>query len=443
MKRFLLFAASAIIALPAASQAMDALQTYKNTPIDLSLNSSVLFALDQNPEIEIYWSRYNQSLSFTEEGKSAYYPEITLSVAGGREFQDPSAGTLPSKADISNNLSYGLTLEQTLFDGFRTMQEVRRRENLSDSAFWRVQFQVEDILDRTVEHYLDMVRYQEEIFILTELVSYIKKTLIYVNDQYEEGSANKVIVDYANSRLSFAQTELRKAQSSLNDAKSNLEFLVGKLPPMVNVYYPEELNPDKLDLEYYLETMREGNSAITANNYEIDAMKQQLAVAKTDDLPEFLLNVNLNQEHNNGGNIGREREASATIRMNYTLFDGFKNKHVKNRVRHQISELEMRKSQLVEEMERELKLSYNQITASAQSLVTTEDEISSSKALKVLNEENFRLGNINIIELLESAERLNTAQLKKIDLINSQYYNSYKLVIAANILDQNFFCESC
>ena len=413
MKRLIFTVMFLLISSPAISQTADLIEKYKNVPIDLSLNSAVLFALNKNPDIEIFWSRYNQSLEFIEEGKADYYPEVNLTLSGGREFRDPSAGTSPSKADISNNLSYGIAIQQTLFDGFKTMQEVRRRENLSDSAFWSVQSQVEDILDQTVKNYFDMVRYQQEIASLEELLAYKTKTVKYVRDQFVEGAANKVMVDYANSRLFFTQTELKRAQSSFNDAKSNLEFLAGKLPPITTVYYPEELNPEKLDLPFYLEAMKSSNSAITARNYELEAMHDQLDVAKTADLPEFFLNVDLSNDHNNGGNIGRESEVSATVRMNYTLFNGFKNKHVKNRVRHQISEIEMRKAKLVQELERELKLSYNQIEASAESLKTTEEEISASKALKALNEENFKLGNINIIELLESAERLSTAELRK------------------------------
>lgn len=414
-----------------------------NKPIELSMNSAVLFALNKNPDIEIFWERYVQSKNFVKESEADFYPTVDLNISGGREYRDPSAGTIPLKNDVTNNVSVGVTVEQMIYDGFKTVNETRRRRDLNEAAFWRVQSNVESVLQDTIESYLEMVRYEAEMTEIAFLIADIKDTLQYVESQFIEGAANKVIVDYANSRLSFAETSLSRAQSSYSDAKSRLEFLTGKLPPLVDTYYPEEMNPEKLDIEFYFEALEEQNSLLVASEYEIDAMKKQLKIQEAANSPEATLVLNASQSHNDGGNIGVDRELSATMRLSYNIFDGFKNKYAKRRVFSQVSELEQRKKSIEKELVRDIKLFYNQIIANKQSLLTNEDEIRSSEALKVLNEENFKSGNINIIELIESAERLNTAKLSRIRLINDQYLNAYQLIITANVLDQNFFCESC
>jgi len=129
--------------------------------------------------------------------------------------------------------------------------------------------------------------------------------------------------------------------------------------------------------------------------------------------------------------------------LSYNIFDGFKNTYSKRRVSSQIKELEHRQEGMRKELIRDAKLFYNQIVANKRILTTTEEEIRTSQALKILNEENFRSGNINIIELIESAERLNSARVRKIKLINDQFINAYKIIIISSMLDQSYFCESC
>ncbi len=411
--------------------------------IKLSLNSIIMFALNNNPDIEISWERYSQAQNFIKEAQSKNYPQVNLNIKGEREFRDPSAGTNPANSDATYNGSVGVTLEQALFDGFGIKEEINRRGKLKESSFWKTQSKVEEIMTETIKIYFNVIRYQEEYKTITDLVANIKETIEVIKLQYEVGSVGKAVIDYAESRLSSANTELNKASSSLNDAVSKLEYLTGKLPPGFIASYPEKLEPDKIDLGYYLSLLEKNNSLVVSTDYEIEAMQHQMQVEKAKFFPKFTFEVNANQKHNNGGNIGRERELSAGVRMNYQIFDGFKRQATKKRVNNQINELAIRRNKIIKEHRRDIKLAYNQIRSNVYSLEVTKEEINSSIALKELNKENFELGNINIIELIESSERLNSARLKEIKLFNSMYNNSYKMLLLSSLIDQHFFCETC
>jgi len=412
-------------------------------PLEISLNSIVMFALNNNPDIEIFWQRYMQSKYSVKEAQADYFPQVTFNAQTGREYNDPTAGTTTPQAGTNFNAKYGLSVEQLIFDGFSTLEDVRKRKLLSENAFWKTQAKVEEIIAETIEVYLDVVRYQKELDAVSVLLENIKKTVGIIEDQYEAGASGKVMLDYANSRLASAVTEFKRAQSSLNDSISNLEYLTGKLPPTFKAYYPEELNPDKLDLQYYLDTLKELNSDVVASGYEVDSVRHALREQKGKYLPEINLVIQTNQSHNDGGSIGRENDASATIRLEHTIFDGFKREAASKRIQSQITEASVKRQKAIKEITREVKQAYNQVTASRDSLKITNEEIRSSKDLMEINEENFKSGNINVIELIESAERLNGAKLKKIKLNDDLYKNAYTLLIKASIIDQSFFCEGC
>jgi len=172
-------------------------------PIDLSLNSAILFALNNNPDIEIYWARYRQSESFIKEAGADFLPTADLSIAAGPEFRSPSAGTNPQKSKVTYGATYGVSVNQMLFDGFQTLEEMRSREKLSESAFWRVQTEVSRVVIGTIEVYLDILKYQNEVVMVQDLLKDMNKTLQYIIDRVDAGASEQVVLDYANSRISY------------------------------------------------------------------------------------------------------------------------------------------------------------------------------------------------------------------------------------------------
>ena len=424
------------------SKAVNAVKAEMQYPvIDLSLNSVVLFSLNKNPDIRIFLERYAQAVNAGKEAEAGLYPEIDITTTVGQQFNAPLAG---GSSGVNAYATASLTFEQILFDGFETQHRIKSQDNLSQAAYWNTQERIESILTDATRQYMEILRYQEEVKLNEELLADIENTVAYIRDQFQAGAADKVIMDYANSRLAFTATQLNRAKASLNDAVSNLEFLTGKLPPKFRTYYPEMLNPNKLDLQYYMNLSEKNNSRVKSKSHELESSEHRLAAQKARDYPSVNFGMNLEQKHNSGGDdTGRTRKLTAGVRFDYTLFDGQKRKHAKSRIKSEINEIAIQREQILNELRREVKLAYNQIQSNLDALDNTEIEITSSTTLKKLNEENFKLGNINVIELIESAERLTAAQIKKVDITNNLYLGSYRLLITSSMIKHDFFCASC
>ena len=427
-----------LIALPSIGVAQN---TQAEFPI--SLSSMVLFALHENPDIEILASRRNQNAYGVREKKADLYPQVTFTAEGGREYKTPAGGVdTPGASSTHNTGSLNVRLSQLIFDGFKTTNQIENRRKLTEAADFRVEAAVEDIINKTVEEYLKAVRYQNDIDILQHLVVDINDTVGTIQEMFDAGASDKVMLDYAQARQSFATTELNRAQSSLNDAISNLEFLAGKLPENFVALQPEELRPDKLQVQYYLDTIEKENNQILASHGEIEAMNANLKAAKSN-FPEVSFNMEADRSYNDGGPVGPQNELSAMFRLSYDLFDGGKKKAKINRVSSQLVELEYKKLQILKELRRNVKLAYNQVSANQDAIALTDQEILSNKAQIRLNRENFRLGTINVIELIESSERLKESEVNKNRLIHEKNRNAYELLILTNVLEKDYFCNTC
>ncbi len=409
----------------------------KAEPVELSLSTMILFAMDKDPDLLMALEREKQIGFFKEEAVSGFYPQVQFTSEGGHEYVEPASGANP------NNLSKAsITLNQKLFDGFSTRAEVDRRTELIESAVQDVNKEKEDLILEVTEYYLDILRFQNVVKSTEAFVVEIDKVVDTIQELYEGGAVGKAMFDYAKSRQAAAYVELNESRSSLNDGLSNLQFLTGPLPAFA-AKAPDQFSPDNISKNIYIEKMGEENSLIQKNQAELRAMEYQLKSEKGQYYPQIELNMKAEQTHNDGGDSGRARDLKGTVNLSYSIFDGFNKDNRMKRVRSQIDELEYRDLKIYEELKKDINLSYNQISAIRKSIKSTNQEISANRALQSLNRENFKLGTINVIELIEGEERLSGAYNKKYRLQQELYQGTYNLLVTTAVLEDKFFCETC
>ncbi len=440
-KKYLLCALSSAFLIPPPQAKAQNLDTIKIEQEDdtfvMSLSTAIMFALDNNPDLQMATQRIDQMDIFAEEAKAGYWPQIEMELKGGRQAISPTSG--------STNNNYGnaaLRFNQKIFDGYATKSEVKRRESMKSAVGYEAIVQRNIILLDTIKYYLSVLRYQKEIKTLTNFNAELEKIVKNINEMYIAGAASKVMNDYALSRHASSQLDLRRAISSLNDAQSKLEFLTGKLPEF-RAIYPDNLTPENYDFNLFYELAGTGHPSLKVNKEEIATLKHKLNVEKAGYFPDIDLNVSAEQKNNDGGDVGPASDVKAYVSLRYNLFDGFLKENKTKRVVSQIKELEFKNEKLMNDIKKNLELLYFQILSSSSALGSAQAEIQNSITVKILNEENFRLGNLNVIELIEGEERLKDALLKKNKLSYDLYFGKYSLLITSTLLDPNYFCKSC
>jgi len=405
-------------------------------PVEISLSTMVLFAVDDNPDLLMAQERQKQMKFFIAEGRSGYYPQIEFNSEGGREYIE--AGN-----PRSNNLGKSsISLSQKLFDGYKTSSEVNRRLELKKSADVDLNIEKEKLIKEVMQYYLDILRAQNELKSTRTFVVEVDKIVATISDMFEAGAVGKAMLDYARSRQASAYVDLNQVESSLNDGISSLEFLTGPLPPFKAIT-PDQFHPNNIDKSFYIERASIENKFIKKNQVEIDAMQHQLRSERSGYYPDVEFRVKAEQTHDDGGDVGRNRTLKSTVNLTYNIFDGFNTKNRVGRVSGQIQELQYRDDKIFKELKKDIDLRYNQVSSLQNSIRSTNKEIRSNKALQSLNRENFKLGSINVIELIESEERLKAAYARKYQLENELYKTTYSLLLATSVIEESYFCDSC
>lgn len=417
--------------------------TKPEDPLALSLSSIILFALSDNPDIGVAEAREKQAKSMTGRANARLLPLVDGVAEGTLEFNDPAAGTLTPRVGGTNPSSrIGISLRQLVYDFGQARSNLDQFKQLEQSSQIQTRLSEEGILNDTIRYYLQMLNFQNSLKDTDSFVLRMHDLVKIINDMYDAGGTSKATLDYARSRLAFAETQLNSIRSSMNDAVSNLEFLTGKLPEF-SAIKPDDLDPARLDLTYYKDIAEQKNLGVLLNNSDLVALDHKRDAAEKTFLPNINFLVNTEEKQNDGGEIGRVRNVEAMLQMNYRFYDGGDRKEQVNMAKAQIEELQMTRRKTLNELSRQVKLAYNQIILLNESIKQTQQEISASEAFQNLNRENFKLGSINIIELVEGEERLNAARIKIYGLQSDLYTNTYRLLITAGLLKKDFFCATC
>ncbi len=414
-------------------------------PIALSLETVVLFALNDDPDIGVAKAQKSQAEMGVQEAQSAYYPQVDIFGSYGREYNNPASasggdGTAFSLANNTNDFS--VVMNQFIFDGFATQEEVKRRKELEASSGVQLEIANENVINDTIESYLGYYQAQHDV----EVAQRFLITLSEVNDKValmvEAGAESKAKLSYANSRLTFARTEMTTTQSTMIDSLTDLEFLTGRLPTFQAIY-PEIFDVLELQIEDFLEVAQENNNSVELNEHDRQALVHEYKKQKAAYYPTVSGLVEFNQTYDSGGKVGKDRTAGAYVELSYTLFDGFAREAATNRVKHQINEIDFRNKKLEKEIRQGIKLAYNQILSLREEMRLVEDEIGSNEELQSLYREQFEFGEGDILRLIEGEERLYNSYRRKNRIETDVARNIYALMKNLGYLRKDFFCASC
>jgi len=204
-----------------------------------TLYQAMAKAYENNPDL----NAARAGLRATDEGvalaKSGYRPTIAA------EAITTSTNT---NGFVNNSASVGVSINQTLFDGFQTRNNVRAaeaqvfagRENLRGTEI--------DILLATVQAYANVTRDNQ-------IVEYRKQNISFLQEQFSAARARFDVGESTRTDVSLAEAELAGARASLTaaiaQAKSSAAVyaqIVGTVPNNLSaVSLPRRLLPGSLE----------------------------------------------------------------------------------------------------------------------------------------------------------------------------------------------------
>jgi outer membrane protein len=389
----------------------------------LTLEDAVKIALENNFEIKISKNDLRIDKSNVAYGNAGMLPKLTANVLDNNNVQNTSQtrndGTVNELDNAkNNNLTYGVGLDWTVFDGFKMFAKLDQLKALQKLGEAELKLTIITKISDVNSTYYDLVQQQQQLAALDSSIVISNQRVELAQNRYTIGKASKLEVLNAQVDLNTDTTTFLRQKELYANTKTLLNQILAR-DPKTEFRVIEQISVDSNLLLPELQSLAEKqNPVLEAQILNKKVAELQLKQVKGDRYPIIRLNSAYNFSESESS-LGFVTQSSAkgfnygfTATLN--LFDGFAQNRNEKIAKIQIENSTIAIEQQTQALATTLTTSYQTYLTNLElsKLEAKNEEIAKQNLDITL--EKFRIGTIATLEF-------RTAQL---NYINAKVRNS-------------------
>lgn len=397
-------------------------------PAPLTLRKCLEIGLEQNYDVRIVRNEERISDNDATAGNAGMLPEIGLSAGysgtldNDRTTTPRDGGAVSESGIYDQTASVGLTVNWTLFDGFRIRTNYKRLKEMQQMGALKTRITIEDFMaSLTAEYY-----------------NYIQQTLRLQNFRYAVGlSRERLRITEARVQVgNFSRLDLLQARVDFN-ADSSKYMSQHELVTASRIRINELLANENLDeklcirdtlirvnstLEWdtLLEKTLSANASLLMAEHDNTLAELDLKTVQARNYPYVNLTTGYGYSHNRyGSGTNRSRGTlglNAGVQVGFTIFDGNRRREQRN-ARIGIDNARLTRQRLEQSLRADLSNFWQAYRNNLEVILLEEENLIAAKENYEIAMERYLLGDLPGIEmreaqksLLDAEERILTAQ---------------------------------
>lgn len=378
--------------------AMGLFPPFANAQSVVTLQDTVKKAIVSNPEVQARWNAFLASQNEQDVARGGYLPRIDLTTGIGQEkLTEPNQAT-------TNLTRHGaaLTLNQMIYDGFATRDEVAKLNYTKLVRYYEVLDASESTALETSRAYLDVLRYRELSGLVEENLAQHEQVFSQIQQRVQAGVGRRVDLEQAGGRLALSHTNQLTEASNLNDVSARYQRIVGELPP------DELLAPELLKkgipstVEDALNQAYQDSPAFNASIENVRAAQAEAHGRQSNFQPRVDLFASKDLRYNAYGVEGQRDNQIIELVLSYNLYKGGSDRA---QVRQYVDRLALSKDlrdKACRDIRQTLIIAFNDIKNLSQQLgYLDQHQLSIEKAREAYRKQ-FDIGQRTLLDLLDT-----------------------------------------
>ncbi len=406
--------------------------------------ASEKFTLDQmlgeviqkDPAIQERLHQYESVNHEVDMSKAGYLPTLDLVGKSGKKGVKTYD---PSTKDNYDESEASLKLVQNVFNGFGTEHAVNRDIERTKGAYYKYLEVTQSQMKDAIKAYIDYIKYYNMYMVTEENIKVHQKIQEKIVERFDKGYGKTSEVERVKGRLSLAISNNISAKSNFIDAKIKFEKALGRSVDVKDLVAPEFKYELPKTLDEAMKKAVENNPSIIVSDHDINVAKENIGYVKRKDYPTLDIELEASKYSNKNSSIdGKESDASAMLVMNYNLYNGGGDLAEKEKYRKLLNYEHAHKDKLISDLKESLDLAWNTNEMLNKQLTYQKDYQKYTEASRESYFEEFKLGRVTLIDLLDIQDEINSI---KIQLINNQYdilTSKFRILDATGELYQSF-----
>ena len=284
-----------------------------------TLQEALTLTYQSNPKIDAERARLRATDEGVPQAKAGFRPTASATANAGFTSQHSNPQQLTDGTLHPSGL--GITVGQSVFSGFRTVNTVREAEANVRAGRENLRLIEGQVLLDAVTAYADVIRD-------TALVQLREKNVAVLSTELTSAEARRTVREVTRTDVAQAQARRAKSISALDLARSNLKTskavyqrVVGRPPHnLTEPSAPNRIIP--VSVEDVLKISEKENPNVVAALYREQAARHEVDRIWGELLPEVRLEAGYSQAFNAANQINSTGSATVTGRVNVPLYEG-------------------------------------------------------------------------------------------------------------------------
>lgn len=275
-----------------------------------TLEQGLIGAYQQSPELEAARARLRRVDEGLDLARTGYFPSIRADLVSARrriaaKFEDgttsgntltsPSILGTSSSSGLSNPLAYQVSIEQPVFDGFKTRSAVERATAQIGAGEQSLLAAEIRVLNAAVKAHIEVVRDQQIVALREQYVEALRKERASISRRLKAQETTNADRAQTDARLARAEGELAVAQANLRIARARYVDAVGLEPSHLATPKPLYASLLPPTLEAALDLARQSNPDLGTAQFNQDVARHAIDEARAELLPQVSVSATWNE----------------------------------------------------------------------------------------------------------------------------------------------------
>jgi outer membrane protein len=377
---------------------------------------------------------------YTDEGvaiaESGYRPTVALSADIGSAYTQGRFSSINVNQTLTPG-GAGLTINQTLFNGFQTDNNVRRAESAVYSQRETLRFTELTTLYNAVQAYMNVLSNTATLELNRNNVEVLEEQLRQTRDRFNVGEVTRTDVAQAEARLAGARSQVASAESALRTTIGIYRQNIGVEPRSLAPGRPlDRFVPATLDAAVAI-GLQEHPQIISAI-HALDAGEAQVKVLEGQLAPQVSVQGTVAQRYDSSLPGDSGVQASIVGRLTIPIYEGGQ---VYAQVRQQkelVGQYRIQVDQIRDQVRASVVDFWGRLEAAKAQVIAAQAQVQANEvALNGVREE-ARVGQRTTLDVLNAQQELLNSRVNLIVAQRDRVIYSYGVVQAMGQLTARF-----
>jgi outer membrane protein len=387
-----------------------------------------------NPDINQQRAAVRASDENIPKANSGFLPTVSAEADAARSWSQASGlgGGLPSPVNQgSYPRGYGLTVNQNVWNGNRTINSVRQAESGVLGAREQLRNTEQNVLLSAVTSYMDVLRDTAILDLDRNNVQVLQEQLRQTQDRFNVGEVTRTDVAQAEASLAGARATALTAQSTLQASVARYRQAIGEEPKSLSPVGPV-VKPLPKTLPEAVAISQVEHPAIVAMLHGVDAAALQIKITEGQLYPTVGLTGTVSKRFDLQGYANGSQEITGSVMGQITvpIYEGGAVYAATRQAKEQLGQQELQTDVQRDNVRAAVVAAWGANQNSLGILRAAQAQVEAAEVALAGVREEAKVGQRTTLDVLNAQQTLLNARVQLVTAQHDQVVNSYTLLSA-------------